>query len=305
MGIFNKKLRQDGLATMVLQDRTLHSARVIRQRGSLPRLANLQSFQSATRIDAPLLRGNVDPLNQKYPVAAVLDYQDYQLLLVEAPDVEPAELRAAIRWRIKDLIHFHIDDAIIDVFEIPDQRHQNRNRMMYAVAAKASRIQQRAELIEEAGFQLAVVDIPEMALRNLAMLSDLEVNGVALLHIEQNMGVITVSRQGTLYLTRRWDITSRGGAGENAEWMFDQAMLEVQRSLDYYDSHFPLGPVSGIVLTPSAAQVVGLQEHLASNFPQPVSVLDLAGNLEGASNITVPGELLAIGAALRTEERAL
>src|SRR5690606_31362999 len=44
---------------------------------------------------------------------------DYQLLLVEAPDVEATELRAAIRWRIKDLIDFHIDDAVIDVVEIP------------------------------------------------------------------------------------------------------------------------------------------------------------------------------------------
>ena len=46
-----------------------------------------------------------------------LNIGSYALLLVEAPDVPATELRAAIRWRVKDLIDFHIDDAVIDVFD--------------------------------------------------------------------------------------------------------------------------------------------------------------------------------------------
>ena len=37
---------------------------------------------------------------------------DYTLVLVEAPDVEPEEMRAAIRWRIRDLVDFNIDEAV-------------------------------------------------------------------------------------------------------------------------------------------------------------------------------------------------
>src|SRR5690606_10297963 len=112
------------------------------------------------------------------------------------PDVRPEELRSAVRWRIKDLLGFHIDDAIIDVFEIPDQRHQHRNRMMYVVAAKANAVQSRAEFLANAGLTIDVVDIPEMALRNLAMLLDEEQQGIALLHLDDTRGVITLSRQG-------------------------------------------------------------------------------------------------------------
>ncbi len=46
------------------------------------------------------------------------------------------ELRAAVRWRIKDLIDFHIDDAVIDVFEMPAHARGGPNRMMYAVKAR-------------------------------------------------------------------------------------------------------------------------------------------------------------------------
>ena len=53
------------------------------------------------------------------PVSTVLRTDDYQLALVEAPDVPPAELRAAMRWRLKESIDFRVEDAVIDVFDVP------------------------------------------------------------------------------------------------------------------------------------------------------------------------------------------
>src|SRR5690606_14958471 len=80
-----------------------------------------------------------------YTCISVMDAGSYNLLLVEAPDVQPAELRAAIRWKIKDMIDFHLDDAVIDVFEVPDQKAAGRNQMMYAVVARASKVKQRID----------------------------------------------------------------------------------------------------------------------------------------------------------------
>ncbi len=60
----------------------------------------------------------------------VLDASEYSLLLTEAPDVPPDELRAAIRWRIKDLIDFHINDATLDVFDLPGEKAAGRTRSM-------------------------------------------------------------------------------------------------------------------------------------------------------------------------------
>ena len=81
--------------------------------------------------------------NRRAPTVSVLDPGGYRLLLVEAPDVPADELRAAVRWRIKDLIDFHIDDAVIDVFEMPPHARGGPRRMMYAVTAKAEVVKQR------------------------------------------------------------------------------------------------------------------------------------------------------------------
>lgn len=308
MGFFTRKLRNDGLAAVVLRPDSIHAATVARGRGK-PQLLSLQSFDRHGDDDSQAFRQSFDKETSRFPATALLDYDDYQLLLVEAPDVRPEELRAAVRWRIKDLIGFHIDDAVIDVFEIPDQRHQNRNRMMYAVAARASRVTATASLLEDSGIVLETVDIPEMALRNLAMLSEDEPEGVALLHLDEHRSVITLSRAGTLYLARRWDSGSadlrNSTDSERTAQLEDQVMLEIQRSLDYYDSHFPLGQVRALVLTPPTASIPGLQDFLANNVSLPVRTLPLAEQIENGTDITDSGELLALGAALRQEVKAL
>jgi len=85
----------------------------------------------------------------------VLSTRDYQLLLVEAPRVDADELRSAIRWRVKDLIDFHIDDAVFDVFAVPGQHNRPRGQaLMYAVAARAGRIQTLVDCVHDSSLQL-------------------------------------------------------------------------------------------------------------------------------------------------------
>ena len=133
---------------------------------------------------------------------SVLDPAGYRLLLVEAPDVPADELRAAVRWRVKDLIDFHIDDAVFDVFEMPQHARGGAHRMMYAVTAKAEVVKREIERIEEAGLKLRVVDIPELSLRNIATLLESDQRSAALLYLSERRSTLLLVRQGVLYLTR-------------------------------------------------------------------------------------------------------
>ena len=114
---------------------------------------------------------------------SIMAPSSYSLLLVEAADVEPAELRAALRWRIKDLIDFHIDDTVIDVFDLPGDTPRGRARMMYVVATRAAAVRARVNTVEDSHLHLSAIDIPELALRNVAALLPEDVGGVALLHL--------------------------------------------------------------------------------------------------------------------------
>ena len=75
----------------------------------------------------------------RIPVSTVLGPEDYRARTGRGPEVPPAELRAAMRWRLKDSIDFRVEDAVIDVFDVPDQNRGGHGRMMYAVAARPAR----------------------------------------------------------------------------------------------------------------------------------------------------------------------
>lgn len=236
----------------------------------------------------------------------VMDPSSYSLLLVEAPDVEPAELRAALRWRIKDLIDFHIDDTVIDVFDLPGDTPRGRARMMYVVAARAAAVRAQVNTVEESHLHLSAIDIPELALRNIAALLPEDIGGVALLHLCEGHGLIVITHQSSLYLARAIEFDpSPGDGGKRA---METLTLEIQRSLDYYESHFGQPPVQGVVLSQGAERDAGLEEHLRRDLPVTVKALELGDVLECAvppSAAVIARCLPAIGAALRQERAAL
>lgn len=85
------------------------------------------------------LTSDIDTGGRRAVIA--LPHTAYQLLQIEAPDVDPAELRAAVRWRIKDLIDYHVEDAVVDVIDVPQLEGRSGNHAMYALSAMpASRV---------------------------------------------------------------------------------------------------------------------------------------------------------------------
>jgi MSHA biogenesis protein MshI len=262
------------------------------------------------------------------PCISIAGTDSFSLLLVEAPEVDPSELKAAVRWRIKDLLDFHIDDAIIDVFDIPGQQERGRPKLMYVVASRIATVQAHIDRLERHDIQLTTIDIPELAIRNVAALLPEDADGVAMLYLGGNFGLLTMTRNNSLYLARKLDIGTEQllgyleAARENEEFVLDEAegmppalqqvlgaiVLEVQRSLDYYESHFSLPQVAGLVMVPMIQPIPGMMGYLAGNLGVPVRMLDLNAVLDCHQTLSDELQsrcLLAIGAALRQEQRAL
>lgn len=289
-------------------------ARIERTPGRLPALT-LFEFQPAAAGEAGAeaekalarLAGRHDL--DRARCTMVLDSTEYTLLLTEAPDVPAEELRAALRWRIKDLIDFHINDATLDVFELPGEKATGRTRPMYVVAARSAAIQRHVDLMNAAGVNLDIIDIPELAQRNLAALLPEDAKGAVMLSFTPASGLLTVTRQGELYLSRSLDIglDALEQADDPAAY-FDRIMLEVQRSLDYYESHFRQTPVAAIALAPAARIVGELAGHLQNHLNVTARLFVLHELLNCRAE--VPAQLpvcclMTIGAALREEQVAL
>ncbi len=301
-GLTGIEMREDGVSLV----------RVVREPGRPPRVTacDFRAWDGDLSKREKLLATLAADFDLKRSrCATVLDGNEYTLLLTEAPDVPAEELRSAIRWRIKDLIDFHVDDATLDVFDVTTPNAPGKTRSMYVVAARNTAIQRRVDLCDTAGINLDVIDIPEMAQRNLAATLPEDVRGMVMLSFDQTRGLVTITRQGEIFLSRRIEIglDALKQADDRTPY-FDQIVLEVQRSLDYFDSHFRQAHIDSLVLSPSAGDVPGIVEYFNQNLNIKASVMNLEQALQfdgDAAGALSDRGLIALGAALRQEEKAL
>jgi MSHA biogenesis protein MshI len=239
----------------------------------------------------------------------VLAPDDYSLLLVEAPNVEPSELAAAAKWKIKDMIDRPLDQLAVTVFPIPNDAYRSHREMLYVVAADRKKIQQVADMVTSAGLKLESIDIPELAMRNLTMLFADDSTGLATMDLRHDGSLLNLSKNGAIYLTRHLSTPVGDEILSSYEWdsVKDRLVLEIQRSLDYYESQMGQGHINRVLVAPRKQDSEALRAQLDQAMGLKVEVMNLQGKL--ASNIELTHELqqgclMAIGAALRTEKAA-
>lgn len=242
--------------------------------------------------------------------STLLDIGDYQLLVVDAPEVPPQELRAAVRWQIQDLIDFHIDDAVLDVFDAPPGGPAGTRKQMYVVVARAATVKQRIDRLEQAGVNLEVIDIPELAMRNIAARLPEDETGLATLYFGPHQCLITLTHQTTLYLTRSIDFgyLDLQENAPNPHALSDRLALEIQRSMDYYEQHFHKAPIRAIAILPLPVTLYGLDDALQQTLglaTRTVTLQDIIDCEQEPSHANAASCILAVGSALRTESRAL
>lgn len=244
--------------------------------------------------------------------ATLLAPEQYQLLVVDAPNVSREELKSAIRWRVKDLLDHHVDDVTIDMLDMPVPKDApNAAHSMYAVAARNDAIQAVIKQCEQADIPLAVIDIEETAQRNIATLFEQDGRGVAMLYFyAEHGGLLTINYRGELYMARRFDVSLaqlEEAADESRARARERVLLEVQRSLDHIDRQFKFIPMARLVVGPTPLDT-GITAYLRDNVEVAVSEAQLDTVLDFAAPVdtALQWELFhLIGAALRVEAKAL
>jgi MSHA biogenesis protein MshI len=312
MRLFRKAQKSEAWLAMVLQRDGIAAASVRRAAVGKPAVTVASFFPGAPGLDA-LEKAGKELQSANYRCTTVLGGGDYQFMSVEAPNVPRAELKTAMRWRLKDILDFPVDEATYDVLDIPlDPNAAVRpQQSIFAIAARNSVIQARQKLFVQSKIRLRTIDIPEMAQRNVSAMLEPDGRGIAMLSFNEDGGLLTVSWRGELYLSRRIDVTLAqllDAELERRNQSFDKITLELQRSLDNFERQFSFISVAKLVLAPSGA--AGLQEYLGSNLYTRVETLDLGQvlDLEGMPELADPARqqrfFVAIGAALRAEEAA-
>lgn len=246
--------------------------------------------------------------NAPLPVSLVLSPGEYQLLPIDAPPVPPEEMKMAVRWRVKDLIDFPVDDATVDAIRLDPGQPESAGKLL-AVVAHNQVLKRYIDLAERARLRLAAIDIPELAQRNLAALLETPDRVLALLSFTPEGGLLTLTRNGELCFHRRIDFNVSMLAGldeDRLRMTLERLALELQRSLDHIERQYSGWRIDRIVLAPPPA-VPGLADSLREQLYLPLEVADPGGLFDGAlpDPATLGACWFALGGALRREEKGL
>ena len=230
---------------------------------------------------------------------------DYHVVQIETPRVPAAEMNQAAAWYVRDLIDMPLDQAVIETFE-PPEAAQRGEPQTNVVVARRSVVDERAQLIRDAGLDLVALDIPELAQRNICHRLPAARGGHALLALDDTGGLLTVYRDGLLFLARSLHTGHAALLGEDAATI-ENLVLEVQRSFDYFESALAQPPLGALYIYPATAAT----ERVAAEVGASLSgvdcrcirldeIADVASEPDPASERAPL--LQAVGAALREHE---
>lgn len=196
----------------------------------------------------------------------VLAADFYQLLLVDKPNVQDEELNAALLWSVKDIVTQPVTDIHLDYFE---SSKQTTNKVNVVVTEKPVLL---AILLaaKTAGFVTQGVSIEEMAMSNLF---DDNQARLVLSHREGQELLLTVVRSGEVFMQRRvrgFLQIDKVSAEDLAYGVADNLSLELQRSMDYFESQLREAPVSSIELVMDGERTQ-LANLISANFNQKVT----------------------------------
>lgn len=285
----------------------ISAAAVLRPPQARPRVAACEVFQGDKALAAVApwrraqrLRGTRTNL--------LLDTTQYQLLPVEAPEQDARERAAAARWRVKDMLDYPAEDASVDCVLIPDTPGSARTPQALAVVAPRKTVGQWMQRTQAARIELSSIDVPELALRNLAALPT--GNGArGLLHMGLRRTTLVMVWQGELCSFRRFDMHAaqfQAAHGNAREALLERLGLDVQRSADAFERQFHASALERLWVTQAAVHG-DLAGELRRQVGLPVQGLQLPEwlELDPQWNLLDPergmDHFLAIGAGLRDE----
>lgn len=306
MAFWRKQARDDGWTAVVCGTDRIVVAEVAPRGDGLPQVRSCDSFaREGSELDAIKRLKNAHHL-ARTRCTTLLWHGQYQLLQIDAPDnahdLPHGELRDAMRWRVKEMVDYPVENAGIDVIDIPAPG--SRAPQMWVVVASHDVLVPRVRLFQDAKTSLDAIDIPEMAQRNLATLFEERNRGLALVSFDEKGGRLTISYEGELFMSRHIDVGASELADARAESLHERVLLDIQRSLDNFDRNYSAIPLTRLMIGPLPGGEA-FASYLGANLSLPVAMTDLAGVLDLtavprlADTAAQADAWLALGAALR------
>ncbi|MFT5709166.1 MAG: MSHA biogenesis protein MshI [Oceanospirillaceae bacterium] len=301
MSLFNKKNNKEFARVCLRVSEEGTSIAVSEHNGDKLQLHLCEFFSALALAEKPALI--TDFIAEHHLASAhcslILAASEYQLLLTEAPEVASHEMCDALWWKVKDLVAFDIENAQIDYLDLPEDNAKHQARKIYAVIADKSKVKAKVIWAQKLGLTPTTVEIPETALLHLVadLCSDLVGTSILYLNAEQSMLMLMSERKMYLSRTLQYNYQDR----------MEAVVLDIQRSMDYYESQIGKPPCLKVIVLPLQSDESSMMQTLLTNMGVEITTVNINDLIDSDMNISIEMQqhcLLAISGALRSDKKA-
>ncbi|MEP4891235.1 MAG: MSHA biogenesis protein MshI [Aliiglaciecola sp.] len=207
------------------------------------------------------------------PCHVILSPSHYQIQQVEKPQVSDSELAQALVWSVKDLMP-NQDDIVVDYFELPVQS-AGENKVN-VVALPKNTVEELTDGIVHTGLELKSISILELIMADLV-----ESDDDAILTLVQESGqeiCLNIIKKGQVYFSRRlrgYENLPTFSEEELQMGVGDNLSVEIQRSMDYFESQLRQAPVKKILLaieSPHLEKLAQMMQQLTFMTVEPMHI---------------------------------
>ena len=228
---------------------------------------------------------------------------------ISLPDMDRGALDDTIKWEAEQHIPFDINDVYLD-YEILQRRPEQGQMDVLLVAAKQDVVEERADVIRDAGLTPVIVDVDSFAVQNAyeASYGVSPNESVVLIDVGENISNINIVSNGMTTFTRDIGIGGRhfteelrkrlnvsleqaesykmGGSQFDDQSVVPQEVqrilraacenmaAEIHRSLDFFLATSSEGRVSRIYLSGGTSHIGALTQTMENRIGVEVEVLD-------------------------------
>lgn len=249
-----------------------------------------------------LVSGVLKSLSPKSSVSFVLAPEHYKIVQVDRLDVPAEEMQRALTFAVKDLVESQPEDLVLDYMDQPAALPgQNK---LFVVCCNKGLIQSLVDICEDTGWELKGITIEELAWRALLPQDD----AARLLVTQQGNEEVClqIAKENSSYFMRRlrgYSQLSEMNDEQIAQGLLDNLSLEIQRSVDYFESQLRQPPLKEVLLSLPSVHLGWMCQKLEEGFPSPIRRLGLQTDINlvqesylnvawGGARLTVQGELL-------------
>jgi MSHA biogenesis protein MshI len=204
----------------------------------------------------------------------ILPPSQYQLQLMDVPQVPENEIAKTLRWQLKGLIDYPLNDIVVDAFVVPPHGPGARRKKVFTAITLQSALINKIAVLKRCLLNVTAVSISVLALKKLLSHVRITADSPCLvISFDEGLCQLYVFYEDNLYLYRTLPMS------ENITLPKDTAhedlLLEIQRSIDYCLTELKFPEPKQIIFTPSFYQARDLLIFLGESLNKEVIMMEL------------------------------